>query len=399
MPLNAVEIADAIFGSDKLSADKLWHDLVHANRLITTLSIGQAQDLYESILRAGILEEVFAHRVWALAGAPTEPNLAWACVYLREYVLLDSSVSTARLWQQLAKIVVEDSAYSSLSDQIKSILVSTQGWVAFRTSAKPLREILSEQLTALKSLDVNGIEAAHHHVVIGDAYRLLREPISAIYHIKQAVSIYTEQQNKFYIYQSKRTLASALYYLNDFNKQYFDQALQLYEAIFCMLSDDEPRTKCRHHYDVGWVYCETERYDKALDAFYAGYSIAYRNNLDVELAKQEWGLGRVHYSLRNLEEALNLLRSASFRFEYHHMKLMVAMCIQVEAACLQRMGLVDEALELVEERGLPLQRQIDDPVQLYHMLRRRVSLYCAKRDFSKIDVFSEYFRVKRQIKK
>jgi hypothetical protein len=81
------------------------------------------------------------------------------------------------------------------------------------------------------------------------------------------------------------------------------------------------------------------------------------------------------------------------------MKLMVAMCIQVEAACLQRMGLVDEALELVEKRGLPLQRQVDDPVQLYHMLRRLVSLYCQKRDFSRADIIWEYFSLKRKLKK
>lgn len=398
MSLGASEIVDALFGSNELSSDKLWNDLLHANRLVTTLNIRQAQDLYESVVNASILEKVFANRIWTLAAAPTEPNLAWACIYLREYVLLNSSIG--HFWLQFAEIVVDDAGYLALSDQIKSTLISTQGWIFLQTSTKSLKAIISEQLKAIESLDVAGIEAAHHYIVIGNAYRLLREPTLAFFHIKRAISLYTEQENKFYIYQSNRSLASTFFYLNNFDEKYYDQALELYETTFSMIPDNEPRSQCKHYYDIGWIYSETEFYDKALDIFYEGYSIAYRNHLDIELAKQEWGLGRTYFMLRNFDEALKLLQSASFHFEYNHMKLMTAMCIQVEAACLQRMGLVDEALELVEKRGLPLQRQVDDPVQLYHMLRRAVSLHSNKRDwFRHRDIFAEYFRLKRQLKK
>jgi tetratricopeptide (TPR) repeat protein len=399
MSLNAVEIVEALFGSNELKEDRLWNDLLQANRLAAALRTKQAADLYAEITRNGALEEVFANRTWALSGSPTGPNLAWACVYLRESVFLDSGIKPSQLWQQLAEVVVNDSGYPSLPDPIKSILISTQGWVSLRTKAKSLKEILAEQLAALKSLKISGTEAAHHHIVIGSVYRLLREPALAISHLEQAVDIYVKQQNEFYIYHSKRTLAGAFLYLNDFDKGYFNRALQLYEATFTMLPDSDPRAKCEHYYDVGWVYVETAFYDKALDTFYDGYSTAYANNFDVELAKLEWGIGRTYYSTRDLDQAVNLLRSASLRFEYNRMKLMVAMCIQVEAACLQRMGLVDEALELVEKRGLPLQRQVDDPVQLYHMLRRLVSLYCQKRDFSRAGIIWEYFSLKRKLKK
>jgi tetratricopeptide (TPR) repeat protein len=400
MTLSAAEIVDALFGSSNANADKLWDDLVYANSLANALNIRQAQDVYESVINTSTLEKVFADRLWALGGSPSKPNLAWACVYLREYVFLNFSISAAHFWRQLVEIVVNEPGYSSLPDQIKSILISTRGWISLKTSDKFLKAILSEQLTAMDSLDIDEIEAAHHQLVIGNVYRRLRKPVLAISHIKQAADLYTKHQKKFYIYQSNRSLADAFYYLNDFDKQYYDQALRLYEITFSMLPDNQPQAQCQHYYDIGWVYCETEFYDKALDAFYDGYNIANRNNLDIELAMQEWGLGRTYYMLRNFDEALRLLRSASFCFEYHHMKLMLAMCIQVEAACLQKMGLVDEALELAEKRGLPLQRQVDDPVQLHHMLRRVVYLRLKKRNwFRNSEIFLEYLRLRRQIKK
>src|SRR5690606_18184396 len=176
-------------------------------------NIRQAQDLYESVVNASILEKVFADRIWTLAAEPTEPNLAWACIYLREYVLLNSSIG--HFWLQLAEIVVDDAGYLALSDQIKSTLISTQGWMFLQTSTKSLKAIISEQLMAIESLAVAGIEAAHHHIVIGNAYRLLREPTLAFFHIKRAISLYTEQENKFYIYQSNQSLASTFFYRSE----------------------------------------------------------------------------------------------------------------------------------------------------------------------------------------
>jgi hypothetical protein len=140
MSLNAVEIVEALFGSNELKEDRLWNDLLQANRLAATLRTKQATDLYKAIIRSDALEKVFANRTWALSGSPTGPNLAWACVYLRESVFLNSGVKPSQLWQQLAEVVVNDSGYPSLPDPIKSILISTQGWIALRTKAKPLKD-------------------------------------------------------------------------------------------------------------------------------------------------------------------------------------------------------------------------------------------------------------------
>lgn len=403
--LRATQIVDALFGSNNPTESKLWEDLVNASRLAQTLKLNQAKNIYDSIVRSDTLEKIFALRKWPVESAPTEPSLSWACIYLREYAILN--LETQRLWLRLAKSILNDSACSSISDRVKSNLVSTRGFLALDVSDESLKAIISEQLKAIESYHIDGLELAHHHLVIGDKYRLLREPKLTFHHIQQALTLYTQQGIPYYIYQANQSLADAYFHLNDFDRNYYFLSLESYQKAFDTLPEKDPVSQCQYHYNVGWVYSESgwifskpELYDSALYNFYEGYNIAYQNALEIELAKHEWGLGRTYYLLQDYQESLKLLQSASLRFEAYQMKLLTAMCLQVEAACLQKIGRIDEALELVMKRGLPLQRQVDDPVQLYHMLRRAVSLCRNKKNYLNYKpIITEYIQLKSRIRK
>lgn len=403
--LRATQIVDALFGSNNPTESKLWEGLVHASRLAQDLKLNQAKNIYDSIVQSDTLEKVFASRKWPVESALIEPSLSWACIYLREYAILN--LETQRLWLSLAESILNGSAYGSISDRVKSNLISTRGFLALDVSAKSLKAIIREQLDAIEFLKVDELELAHHHLVIGDKYRLLREPKLTFHHIQQALTLYTQQGTPYYIYQANQSLADAYFHLNDFDRNYYFLSLESYQKAFDTLPEKDPVSQCQYHYNVGWVYSESgwifskpELYDSALDNFYEGYNIAYQNALEIELAKHEWGLGRTYYLLQDYQESLTLLRSASLRFEYHEMKLLMAMCLQVEAACLQKIGKIDEAFDLVMQRGLPLQRQVDDPLQLYHMLRRAVSLCRNKKNYSNHrPLIEEYIQLKRRIHK
>jgi tetratricopeptide (TPR) repeat protein len=396
--LSASEIVDVILGRERFENRSLWEQILQAHEQMFNLQINQAVNLYQAVIKGDLILEIFKDKLWPICSPVDSPNLTDLCIYLQEYFMINSNEWS--IWLDFSRIIFDSHEYSKLADNKKSFLISSEGWAKISMAGFALDEILSKQFNALNEMNLEILYKAHHYRLIGHIYTLQRKPELAFDYINRSIQIYEELQSSYHLYQSKRSLARTLFYLNNFDSSYFDKALAMYKTAFNMIASPDATLQSQYYFDIGTVYLESKRYEQALDAFEHGYTLAYQSNLDAEVAHHEWGMARVYYLQGQYTKSLTLLWSASLEFELNHQLLRTAMCLQVEAACLQKLGRIDEAIELVEMRALRLQRNIDDPVQLYHTLRRIVILHLLKKDWCKFkDYYREYFKLKREIKK
>lgn len=379
-----------------------WEQLHHAHHLIRQARISEAMHAYH-YLHERRLGRYFAHgpEPWVLIDEPQYPSMAWACIYLCEFYIMQRGRWLE--WDDLASDVLKHADFATLPLQCRSRLIITKGWADVHLAGSGLQQNAEQQIRILAELEQHEglvFEEMLHHRLLGYLYQQLRQPEKAFFHLDRASELVDAKKEPFYNLRIKEIRATTLYYFKDFESNYNIQAIDIYLEILDVAETwDEPLEMSRQAYNLGWAYGEQTDFEKASLYFRRGLHTARKSNLDYERALNLYGEGFVCLSERYFDEALELLQEASSVFDELEAPLMTAMCLQLESAALQRLGQFEIAIDCAL-RALASQRIIDNPIQLYHTLRRILKLYAKKKDWRAFRrYFPEYICLKLRLKK
>ncbi|MBI5930388.1 MAG: hypothetical protein HY862_13845 [Chloroflexi bacterium] len=379
-----------------------WEQLRQAHHLIRQARISEAMQGYR-YLHERRLERYFAHGTepWVLIDEPQYPSMTWACIYLCEFYIMQRGRWLE--WADLAGDVLQHADFGSLPLQARSRLVSTKGWADVHLTGSDIQrnaELQVRMLAELESQERLVFEQMLHHRLLGYLYQQLRQPDKAFFHLDCASALVDAKTEPFYSLRVKEIRATTLYYFKDFDSNYNTQAIDIYLKILEIAEAlDEPLEMSRQAYNLGWAYAEQPNFEKASLYFRRGLHTARKSNFDYERALNLYGEGFLCLSERYFDESIELLQEASAVFDELEAPLMTAMCLQLEAAVLQRSGKIDVAVDCAL-RALASQRMVDNPIQLYHTLRRIVKLCTKRKDWATCGrYFPEYFCLKIRLKK
>jgi tetratricopeptide (TPR) repeat protein len=387
-----------------------WQELQKANRLLHSGSLLSAFGGYQAVI-ANRIENYLppSPNVWRIINDSESPSLNWACIYLGEYYLIRrGGWNTWRIW---ANALFKNPDFVSLDHNCCSLLISLKGWAEVLSPKVQLEDLVREQEHALANLAVDDLKKALHHTILAYLYQQLRIPQKAFYHNEQALQRLSFEQNPFHTIYARENLGATYYFLHDLDQTYSEKAISIYQGILDISNQPELMpVVIRQHYNLGWVYAEQPDADKAIYHFRQGYRLAQKiylessnlDNLDhmeYEMALNQYGEGFALYCLGEIQTAESTLQQALAMFDVYKADLMVAMCLQIIAACCEKNKKLKEASAYVN-RAEKIQLTLNNPVQFLHLKQRLAYIHFKSFHIVHgLKYWLEYRQLKKQLDK
>ncbi|MEM9954961.1 MAG: hypothetical protein AAF846_25360 [Chloroflexota bacterium] len=363
----------------RYNREKFWKDIKQAHHLLRYEGrANEATAIFMACLNTDLIylysEDIFE----TLAETNEEFSVNWFCIYLSEYFHVVRG--HWRIWMPYAKHVLEHPDFKNLPLIQQSQLVSTMGWAKLLDGRvyQDYQVIWDEQKTIFQQLPPDSIEAGCHHILFGHLAQKLRKKEIAMKHHNRSLDVLNMESEPFYYLLAKEMQASTLYYLrNTSQTEEASSAIKIYQSIQRTARQLNNGYDIRaQSYNIGWVKAEVSIFSRedVLDSFTTGQNETTQEYIR---ALYDYGIGYIHIQLGNFEIALVHFRDAIVGFgrESH---IMLALCLQLKAATLQRQDKIAEA-RTCALNGLYHVKFTSDITQLYHLYRRLTELYFSPR--------------------
>jgi tetratricopeptide (TPR) repeat protein len=381
-----------------------WTSLIQAHHLVRQAQVDDALPIYRRVLPnlyQYIHDEREGYGWGVLSDNPDVPSLNWTAIYLFDYC---NVVRMWSAWLYIAQKVFDHPAYESLSDICKSRLISAKGMSSI--GHVPYQEIIVEQQAALDRFALTSLEKALHFMVMGYAYQVMLKPEETLSYLGQAVELFTDLGEPFYVIRCKGLIGSAYHRFCD-----YDLAIQSYDDVEAIVATvGESAEFEAMPYSLGWAYVKSGQVEKALASFQRGQRITAQRKLYYDLGQNLYGEGYVRLVLNQYDEALNALHRGLAIFRGTDEAIFqgvldqnvisrdkTAACLYIVSMTYDRLGQWQEALTKAEE-ALTWQRPINSPIQLYDMVLNAAHLYRKNRRWLKaLALYYESFKLGWQV--
>ncbi len=363
-----------------------WDRLRQAHEHMRRAEVTAGMALYRALVQDGF-DRYFTEGLWPLHDTPDRPSLVWACIYLAEYCI---KMRTWAGWSYLSQRYVFSNPALRLTDGERSRLIGIRGQAQLYARGGNLQKIAAEQRAALGTLQLTDFERGLHHLVLGEIERQFRHAGPSFAEFERALALLSLETGPFYYIRVRENTAVVYDYLKDTNPDYAERAEAVYHEIDRIVDTLGAGAAAeRQSYNLGWVYAETQQFDRAMAAFERGYANAARQELSYDQSLNEYGQAFVYLCRDQPDVAVTLLQRARRTFWASASELttatgepvspmMTAVCSNLLALAYDALGQPDDALREAE-KALAFQRQIDSPVQLHNALTSLATLYRKQR--------------------
>lgn len=360
-----------------------WQMLQDSYRRILSGKVSQALRQFETLLSKD-LNALYANpnhpTGWHItdAATPAQPSMNWLIALLVPY---QYQYRSWRRWFPIAERVL---LYADeIAPACRAQITAGMG-VAYLTDAPtrmPLETVIEQQQQALPDA-ADDLARSVHHLVIGHAYRNLRQTEPALQHMQTAIALAKASGSAFWEIYAEEHLGAIHYFLNDLS----DDPVAAYERADAIYHDLESKARAinddvdfvTQSYNLGWSTTERGDLAAALYHFKRGLVEAATHLSDTDVAMYHYGLGYVYLLLEQDETAQQHLEQAVAIASRQQDPLRIAVSLDHLATIFMKRGDFARALDRAQY-GVHYIQQIDNPLQMMHLYRKLTLVYRAMR--------------------